>query len=391
MTSTMGSLSEISNAVVFGHNTPTDISTILSIIPSKVETTPMNYAKLFTKRKDGSYQAKYKDSAGKWRTISNADPEKLYKRLEALKNPPAVTVGQIVDAWEAEHGETVSYRTRVTYIAPIRRIKERFGDAPAAELAPGDIQNFLNELARQRYSRRSVLLHRGILSMSYQRALVQGDVARNPVIAVSIPRGLSTGTRSVPDDDALTAIRTRTDAEFSSFALLLLYTGLRRGEALALRQEDVDRKARIIHVRRAIQFQPNAPVVGSTKTGTSVRDVHFPPALLKVLPKSKGPLFPAPDGKSYLSREQFLYRWKKYCEAIGYDITPHQLRHYYSTAMYEAGVPVLAAQAQLGHKNASTTMNIYTHLRDQKKQEAYDQIDSYFSSKEGKKQRRSQP
>ena len=84
----------------------------------------MNYAKLFTKRKDGSYQGKYKDAEGKWHTVSNADPEKLYLRLEELKNPSPLTVGQIVDAWEEEHGKSVSYRTRVTYTAPIRRIKE---------------------------------------------------------------------------------------------------------------------------------------------------------------------------------------------------------------------------------------------------------------------------
>lgn len=342
----------------------------------------MKYEKLFTRRKDGSYQAKYKDVNGKWRTISNADPEKLYRRLEALKDPSPLTVSDLLDRWEEEHGKTVSYRTRVTYTAPIRRIRERFGDLPASELAPGDVQDFLNSLAKQRFSRRSVLLHRGVLSMSYQLGLVRGSVTRNPVDAVSVPRGLSAGTRSVPDDAALEAVRSLTQVDFAPFALLLLYTGLRRGEALALRQEDIDRENRIIHVRRAIQFQPNAPVVGSPKTFTGIRDVHFPPALLFVLPKgTKGPLFPAPGGEDYLSREQFLYRWKKYCEAIGHEITPHQLRHYYATAMYEAGVPVLAAQSQLGHRNASTTMNIYTHLRDQKKQEAFDQIDAYFSSK----------
>ncbi len=347
----------------------------------------MKYEKLFTQRKDGCYQAKYKDAAGKWHTLADRDPKKLYDRLEEKTKPAPVTVGELLDAWEEEHGATVSYRTRVTYVAPIRRIKDDLGDLPASELTPGDVQDLLNSLARQRFSRRSVLLHRGVISMAYQRAMLLGQVSRNPVDAVSIPRGLSAGTRSVPEDAALDAVLSRTELPFAPFALLLLYTGLRRGEALALRQEDVDRKNRIIHVRRALQFEPNSPVVGAPKTFTGIRDVHFPPALLKILPNGKeGPLFPAPDGVSYLSRMMFLYRWRKYCEALGHEITCHQLRHYYATAMFEAGVPVLAAQSQLGHRNATTTMNIYTHLREQKKQEAYDQIDAYFSpKKKGKK------
>lgn len=341
----------------------------------------MNYAKLFTKRKDGSYQAKYKDASGKWRTISSTDPKKLFDRLEELKKFAPITFGKLLDEWQAEHDAESSFKTVEVYVAPCRRIKEEFGDIPAANVTPLELQQFLARLVRQKYSRRNVRLHLTVIRLVCQRAILLGKMDTDPSTVLSVPRGLPQNRREVPEDAALAAVLASQNEEMGPYAITLLYTGLRRGEALALRYEDIDRKNRIIHVRRSLQFVPNFPEIKEPKTEAGIRDVYYPEALNKVLPKKKsGPVFPGPDGKSYMNKGNFIYRWEKYCKAIGYDITCHQLRHYYATAMYEADVPVLAAQAQLGHKKASTTLNIYTHLRESKQNEARQKIDDYFSN-----------
>lgn len=343
----------------------------------------MNYSKLFTKRKDGSYQAKYKDASGKWRTVSSTDPKKLFERLEELKKPKAITFGLLIDEWKEEHDAESAFKTAETYAAPCRRLKEEFVDIPADEITPLELQHFLGRLARQKYSRRNVQLHLTVIRLVCQRAVLLGKMTVDPSSVLAVPKGLAQKRREVPDDSALAAVLASQGEEMGLYALTLLYTGLRRGEALALRYEDIDRKSRTIHVRRSLQFVPNYPEVKEPKTEAGVRDVHYPEALEKLLPKKKsGPVFPGPDGKSYMNKGNFIYRWKKYCEAIGHNITSHQLRHYYATAMYEADVPVLAAQAQLGHKNATTTMSIYTHLRDAKRNEANQKIDEYFNKAE---------
>lgn len=340
----------------------------------------MNYAKLFTKRKDGSYQAKYKDASGKWRTVSSTDPKKLFERLEELKKPAAITFGQLIDEWQEEHDAESAFKTAEAYAAPCRRLKDEFGDIPADEIKPLELQNFLGRMARQKYSRRNVQLHLSVIRLVCQRAVLLGKLDVDPSTVLSVPKGLTQKRREVPEDAALAAVLASQKEEMGMYALTLLYTGLRRGEALALRYEDIDRKNRVIHVRRSLQFVPNFPEVKEPKTEAGIRDVYYPEALDKLLPKKKsGPVFPGPDGKNYMNKGNFIYRWYKYCKAIGYDITCHQLRHYYATAMYEADVPVLAAQAQLGHKNASTTMGIYTHLRDAKRDEANKKIDEYFN------------
>lgn len=340
----------------------------------------MDYRKLFTKRKDGSYQTKYKDSSGKWRTISSTDPKKLFDRLQELKKPPTATFGTLLDEWQTEHEAEYSFKTAESYVAPCRRLMEEFGDIPVGDITPLELQRFLSQLARKKYSRRNVRLHLTVIRMVFQRAIMLGKVDTDPSAVLSVPRGLPKGRREVPEDEALEAVLASKGEEMGPYAITLLYTGLRRGEALALRYEDIDRENRVIHVRRALQFVPNFPEVKEPKTEAGVRDVYYPEVLNDVLPKKKsGPVFPGPDGKSYMNKGNFVYRWEKYCKAIGHDITCHQLRHYYATAMYEADVPVLAAQAQLGHKSASTTLGIYTHLRDAKQKEAQQKIDSYFS------------
>lgn len=340
----------------------------------------MNYAKLFTKRKDGSYQAKYKDASGKWRTVSGKDPKELFHRVEELKKPKPATFGKLIDDWQAEHDAETAFKTAESYVAPCRRLKEEFGEIPAEEVTPLELQNFLGSLARKKYSKRNVQLHLTVIRMVYQRAVLLGLVPVDASSVLSVPKGLKTKRREVPEDAALAAVLASRNEEMGLYAITLLYTGLRRGEALALRYEDIDRESRTIHVRRSLQFVPNFPEVKEPKTEAGIRDVHYPEALGKILPKKKsGPVFPGPDGKSYMNKGNFIYRWQRYCEAIGHNITSHQLRHYYATAMYEADVPVLAAQAQLGHKNASTTMGIYTHLRDAKREEANQKIDEYFN------------
>lgn len=338
-----------------------------------------NYAKMFTRRKDGSYQGKYKDAAGKWHTVSNADPEVLYHRLEQLKNPPPLTFGEILDAWQAEHDEEIGYKARESYVTPCKRLKAEWGDLAAGSVTPRMITDYLSEMGKKRYSRRTVQLVMTVLHMTFHRALIRGEVDRDPTQAASMPRGLMTKRREVPEDSALSAVLASGETSFGPFALILYYTGLRRGEALALRQGDIDRKKRIISVRRSLTWTPNMPEVKEPKTEAGIREVHFPKELLPFLP-DRDPLFPDPKTGEYMTLNHFTYAWRLYCQEIGHDITCHQLRHYYATAMYEAGVPVLAAQAQLGHKHASTTMNIYTHLRNQKREEANALIDAFFSS-----------
>ena len=336
----------------------------------------LNYAAMFTLRKDGRYMGYYHDldrdgkPTGPRHPIYDRDPEKLYKKIQEKESgeAPPLSFEAAADAWERKHWDRIGSKTAETYTAPLRRIRQQFSGMTAEEVSAQDIQAFLADLGKQGFSRRSVQMHRDILNMIFNDAIIESGLRFNPCVAVSVPRNLPTKKRELPKDDAIEAVKAGKDAPFGLFALVCLYTGLRRGEALALRYEDIDRAAGVIRVTKSVEFIGNNPHIKQPKTAAGTRAVPLLEPLADVLPdKKSGLVFPREDGE-LLTKIQYRKRWAKYCEAIGHEITAHQLRHGYATILYEAGVQDKDAQELLGHSSISVTRDVYTHIRQSQKE-----------------------
>lgn len=338
-----------------------------------------NYAAMFTLRKDGLYMGYWRDKAKVRHAIYDRDPERLYFRIQEKENetPPPLTFEKAADAWEKKHWDRVGNKTIETYAAPLRRVKDQFAGMAAEEVTAQDIQAFLSDLGKQGYSRRSVQMHRDILHMIFNNTILEGQIKYNPCIAVSMPRNLPVTKREIPTDDAIEAVKAGGDKPFGLFALFCLYAGLRRGEVLALRYEDVDRKAGLIHVTKSVEYVSNNAHIKSPKTAAGIRDVPLLAPLAEALPaKGTGLIFPREDGKP-LTKTQYHKRWLKYCKAIGYDITAHQLRHGFATILYEAGIQDKDAQEILGHSNIELTRDVYTHIRASHRQETARKLNEF--------------
>lgn len=341
----------------------------------------LDYSALFTLRKDGRYQGYYRSADGKRHAVCDRDPEKLYERLRALSETPPVLFGDVLDAWEAEHSERIAYKTAEAYRAPAARLRDQFGDLETDAVTAQAVSAYLVMLAKQGYSRRSVQMHRDILNMACNRAIVNGQMTSNPCAAVSLPRNLPASVRGMPDDDAIRAVR-ETDAPFSLFARICLYAGLRRGEALALRYEDIDRSHGVIHVTKAVEYIGNNPHIKAPKTAAGYRDAILLDALEKQIPTGKGYIFCRDDG-GLLTKTQYRKRWLAYCKAIGCDITAHQLRHGFATILFEAGVADKDAQELLGHSSITVTRDIYTHIRQSRRDETRRKLNSFVGIPDG--------
>lgn len=70
--------------------------------------------------------------------------------------------------------------------------------------------------------------------------------------------------------------------------------------------------------------------------------------------------------------------FRRYQKESGVAVTPHQIRHGYATALFESGIDAKTAQALLGHAQISTTMDIYTHVREEALAEAAEKMDKGF-------------
>ena len=348
----------------------------------------INYAAMFTRRADGRYMGYWHelDSSGKptgpRHAIYDRDPARLYEKIREKENaaPPVLTFNAAADAWERKHCKRVGFKTAETYAAPLRRLRARFGTEAAGEITAAEIQALLNDLAKQSFSRRSVQLHRDILNMIYNDAILAGAVQANPVAAVALPRNLPASKRELPEDAAIEAVKQGGDLPFGLFALVCLFAGLRRGEALALRSEDIDRRRETISITHAVVYVGNTPHIKPPKTAAGVRVVPLLDPLADALPKKgAGLLFPGADAETPLTKTQYRKRWLKYCAAIGHDITAHQLRHGYATLLYEAGIQDKDAMELLGHGSIAVTRDVYTHIRQAQREKTAAAINSYIA------------
>ena len=161
--------------------------------------------------------------------------------------------------------------------------------------------------------------------------------------------------------------------------LVRLYTGLRRGEILALQYKDIDREHDLINVTKSVWHDPNDPKLKEPKTA-AMRAIEADNKKLKdVLPKG-----PANDfifgGKQPWTAHKTQRALERYERIHGIKVTPHQLRHRYATILYEAGIDDRMAMELLGHANISTTRNVYTHISTRKKEARTRTLNAFLNS-----------
>lgn len=337
----------------------------------------INYSKLFTRRKDGIYQ-KYVN--GKY--LYSKDPEELYRKWqEYLEGPKEKTFKEVAGEWENIHREEISARTWNNYSPHYNAIIKSFGTILITQITAQDINTYLLKTKAHGYSATIVKTVRTILMQIMDYAVVHDYCKYNPVTSVRLPKNLPHSERSAPTEEEMKIVIQSIDVPFGFFAFLLLCTGLRKGEALALNRSDIDLKNRVIHITKALEYKDGStPYLKEPKTESGVRDVPIPELLYVPLTEYLANLhgdilFPAPksnrnSGGWYMTTRGYDIAWANYQKATGLNITAHQLRHGTATLLYEAGVDLYTSKAILGHADVKTTLEIYTELRDKQKQKS---------------------
>ena len=186
--------------------------------------------------------------------------------------------------------------------------------------------------------------------------------------------------------------------DFAMGAMLMLYAGLRRGEALAFNiDRDVDFDAGIIHVREAVYFVANQPGLKSTKTNAGVRDIPLFDPLRNALEGKHG-LACKNSSNGIMSEAAFRSKWSSYKTAMetklngchlrwygrtkehkamlekgealpewrSITIRTHDFRHSFCSMLYNAGVDIKTAMKWMGHADEKMIIKIYAHLSEQK-------------------------
>lgn len=337
----------------------------------------------YYKRKDGLFEAirtvNGKRKAFRGKTCREVDRKILEYQQEAelgRKFP------EVADEWEREHEGKIAESTRRVYSYAVKRLKEAFPQR-IREIEPVDIQNYIRRFEAQGRSANSVAIELTVCRMIFSHAVVQGDIRVSPATEVRKSRGLPCKKREAltEEQEALVkAAGVERTARWWLFGYFLLYTGCRRGEALAVTYQDIDRKAGVIHINKKVNYVHNQPVLEDhMKSANGKRDIPLLAPLAEALPRDRiGLVFPGKDG-GYMHAHEILREWRQYCRDIGLrEITPHCFRHSYATICYEAGLDPRQAAELLGD-TPEVLETVYTHLRLGKRQTAAQKLAEYIS------------
>lgn len=272
----------------------------------------------------------------------------------------------VAEAWWEEHEKTLVHNTVQSYKPAKDRAIEFFHDTPIKDILPVHISKHLKDFAMT-HAEKTVKTQLLIYSLIFKYAVNEGYVLMNPANDLSIHGGRSSKKILPPSSEDISRVKNSTGCTFGMFAYWALYTGMRRGELLALEWDDVDLETRTITINKSLYHVSNHPKIKTPKTETSMSVIPILDKLAEKLPKRRpsGIVFPNQHGE-YMSETQFQRMWELYCKESGVSATPHQFRHAYATMLFEAGIPPEKMQILLRHAQLSTTMDIYREIREEK-------------------------
>ncbi len=341
-------------------------------------------------RQDGRWVAKLTLPDGKVKTFYAKSQREAGERLvparaDAQRGLPLPsgrqTLGPFLAEWLEGIRPSIAPSTYTRYRYDVRRIDAVLGRVRLAELSPQRIQAFLNDLHARGLRPRPVRHCHAVLRAALTAAEHQGLIARNPAAGkrVRLPRAPRRTIESLSVEQARAILAAFTGHAFESLVLTALGTGLRAGELLGLRWQDVDLGRGTLAVRFQVQRVDGQVVFREPKSEDSRATIPLVPFVVDSLTRQRervqqlkllaGPrwrehqlVFPSQAGTP-MDSSNVVHRFQAQLQRSGLPrMGMHDLRHGTATLLHGLGVDLRTIQAILRHSQISLTMNTYTNV-----------------------------
>ena len=285
-----------------------------------------------------------------------------------------------MEEWFRNYAELKLKRVTIgTYRQNSKRIYSMLGDKKLEELNPSVMQKFVGDLVSEGLSPNTVKSYVRLVSNVLNYGVKKQIIPYNPCPTVDYPREIRKEKVMFSIEEAkefLSLLKrgiTFEEKPIEAFFTLLMYTGARKSELLALTWEDIDFENGLININKSYVYSAYHRIAyeDTTKTFSSIRVLKISDVPIQSLEKLKAwhkkfsitskYIFVNYEGKvlSACAPNQFLGR---FCKKHGLKkVNVHSFRHFAASAMIANGVDVASVQATLGHSNAATTLSIYSH------------------------------
>ena len=295
-----------------------------------------------------------------------------------------ITVAEWAETWLKTYKTGVEYKTHQMYSDSLRLyIVNPLGRLKLRDVKTAHLQKIANDNS---HKTKTIKNFKMTASQMFEQAVLNDLILKNPAKGIVLPVSVPSTKKRALTESEIEAIKSlEIDSKTRCFIFFLLYTGARKGEALAITKSDIDRDKLEINISKSLVFKGNqSEVKHNPKTKAGVRSIPVLDPLKAILfahidSIDTELLFPSANNNT-MSDTAYRRMWQKFETAIGTkEITAHIFRHNFATLLYNAGVDIKTAQSILGHSSINITMDIYTHLDARNRTTAAAKLNDYLS------------
>ncbi|MFN3206804.1 site-specific integrase [Bacillus licheniformis] len=313
-----------------------------------------------------------------------------------------ITFEDVFKEWWAVHSKTIKRSTRYSKLSKFNKhILPLFGKLKIKDITKAYCQKAINRIAQEINSAQDVKIQANLV---FKYALRMDYISTNPMAYVVIPKKEENflsdeeEKRNFWEKDEIKIFLDKAHSQLKQqdyvMFYVLIFTGMRKGELLALEWKDVDIKERTINIKQTLFFEDGKEVIQTAKKYHSKRIIKIDEQTAQILKKwrtqQKEMLLSngiTTEAKYVLIRDDMRPLRLAYPNDILnriiaknklHRITIHGFRHSHASILFEAGASLKEVQARLGHKEIQTTMNIYTHVTKTAKEKTAETFKKYM-------------
>ena len=329
------------------------------------------------------------------------------KMLQDTERRDDISFGEFSRDWLLSKKLSVSAKTNLQYEGTLRvHLIPVLGNTPIKDITSADINDALtainNSVLLKRKSKNPIVTRTAfsayqILKMIFGYALERRLLSENPMLFVERPRYKSDLSMHILSQEQVVRLTNAGEKfNFDAVCALTVTTGLREGEVLGLKWQDIDVKGQFIRVHQQVQYLPGQGIrVTELKTISSRRRIPIGKNVLKKLLRHKRHVekmkafagerwqendlvFPSSVGTP-ISVQNFLRKYKKILKSAGLpNIRFHDLRHTAASLMLQNGIHIKVVSERLGHSDIRITLQLYSHLMPTIHRNAADTMDHIY-------------
>lgn len=314
--------------------------------------------------------------------------EKAAKYLEDLRVAPQISKEMLFSEWadiwyESMKGQ-VAEQTYESYQYTLNILKEYFESQQLIDIKPLDVEQFLKKMATDGKSHSYITKFRGMLFQIMKKAEGNDLIRKNPVVYADKQKdmGKKSGKDAFTAEEIKHLMKVLPYDRMGMSIRLMLGTGMRTQEIMALEPKHIDEDGSCIHIRQAVTLVKGSPRIGPPKTKTSYRDIPVPTNLREVAKefrKTTQQYIWHGEDVPICNPSVFRKHFKKALTEAGNVrlLSPHCCRHTYVSQLQAQGVPMETIQSLTGHADVDMTEH-YLHVQKEVKENAAGKLDALF-------------